>query len=551
MKFKKYISVSLLSLLVLSNANFSFANTNNIKQERLIGNLRYQTAVEVSKYGWFKADSAVVVSGFDLMSSLCSTPLAKLKQAPILLTEENKLTDDTKTELIRLGVKNVYLVESGNRLSAKVQNDLKALGIKVNYIKGKDIYDMSLKVANEINKIAPVSKVAIVNGEKGIADATSISGPAAENNMPIILTSQSKGLNYAKSFINNNKITERYIIGGDTVLPNSIFSGIKNTKRLFGARRDETNAKVIEAFYPNKSLDKVFVVKNGIQNSSHLVDAISLGSLAAKDKSPIVLTNGSLNNEQKNYLNNRSIGEVVQVGGGANTSTFNQIVSLKGGYLNNLTKKITLIQAKNILLNRFNGGNILYISYDQHDNEYDAKVIYNNRVYEVEISGYDGRITDLDVDNDYYDYNNIIGSNNTALTNEAKVRQIISAKFPGSTILRLRYDREDNEYEVDIKQNNTYYEISISAFNGEITDIEIDDDYNYPNNSIPSNPTSSISIDKARSVILARFPGASILKLKYDREDHEYEADIRYKNRYYEVTVSAFNGQILEIDLDD
>ena len=551
MKFKKYISVSLLSLLVLSNANFSFANTNNIKQERLIGNLRYQTAVEVSKYGWFKADSAVVVSGFDLMSSLCSTPLAKLKQAPILLTEENKLTDDTKTELIRLGVKNVYLVESGNRLSAKVQNDLKALGIKVNYIKGKDIYDMSLKVANEINKIAPVSKVAIVNGEKGIADATSISGPAAENNMPIILTSQSKGLNYAKSFINNNKITERYIIGGETVLPNSIFSGIKNTKRLFGARRDETNAKVIEAFYPNKSLDKVFVVKNGIQNSSHLVDAISLGSLAAKDKSPIVLTNGSLNNEQNNYLNNRSIGEVVQVGGGANTSTFNQIVSLKGGYLNNLTKKITLIQAKNILLNRFNGGNILYISYDQHDNEYDAKVIYNNRVYEVEISGYDGRITDLDVDNDYYDYNNIIGSNNTALTNEAKVRQIISAKFPGSIILRLRYDREDNEYEVDIKQNNTYYEISISAFNGEITDIEIDDDYNYPNNSIPSNPTSSISIDKARSVILARFPGASILKLKYDREDHEYEADIRYKNRYYEVTVSAFNGQILEIDLDD
>lgn len=551
MKFKKYISVSLLSLLVLSNANFSFANTNNIKQERLIGNLRYQTAVEVSKYGWFKADSAVVVSGFDLMSSLCSTPLAKLKQAPILLTEENKLTDDTKTELIRLGVKNVYLVESGNRLSAKVQNDLKALGIKVNYIKGKDIYDMSLKVANEINKIAPVSKVAIVNGEKGIADATSISGPAAENNMPIILTSQSKGLNYAKSFINNNKITERYIIGGETVLPNSIFSGIKNTKRLFGARRDETNAKVIEAFYPKKSLDKVFVVKNGIQNSSHLVDAISLGSLAAKDKSPIVLTNGSLNNEQKNYLNSRSIGEVVQVGGGANTSTFNQIVSLKGGYLNNLTKKITLIQAKNILLNRFNGGNILYISYDQHDNEYDAKVIYNNRVYEVEISGYDGRITDLYIDNDYYDYNNIIGSNNTALTNEAKVRQIISAKFPGSTILRLKYDREDNEYEVDIKQNNTYYEIIISAFNGEITDIEIDDDYNYPNNSIPNNPTSSISIDKARSAILARFPGASILKLKYDREDHEYEADIRYKNRYYEVTVSAFNGQILEIDLDD
>ena len=195
MKLKKYISISLLSVLILSNSSFAFANTNNIKQERLIGNQRYQTAIEVSKSGWYKADNAIITSGFDLVSALCSTPLAKLKNAPILLTDESKLHNDTKAELIRLGVKNVYLVEAGNRLSSKVQSDLKALGVNVHYIKGKDIYDMSLKVANEINKITSVTKVAIVNGETGLADATSISGPAAQNNMPIILTSKSKGLN--------------------------------------------------------------------------------------------------------------------------------------------------------------------------------------------------------------------------------------------------------------------------------------------------------------------------------------------------------------------
>ena len=52
MKLKKYISLSLLSVLILSNSSFAFANTNNIKQERLIGNQRYQTAIEVSKSGW-------------------------------------------------------------------------------------------------------------------------------------------------------------------------------------------------------------------------------------------------------------------------------------------------------------------------------------------------------------------------------------------------------------------------------------------------------------------------------------------------------------------
>lgn len=548
MKLKKYISISLLSVLILSNSSFAFANTNNIKQERLIGNQRYQTAIEVSKSGWYKADNAIITSGFDLVSALCSTPLAKLKNAPILLTDENKLHNDTKAELIRLGVKNVYLVEAGNRLSSKVQSDLKALGVNVHYIKGKDIYDMSLKVANEINKVTSVTKVAIVNGETGLADATSISGPAAQNNMPIILTSKSKGLNYAKGFINNSKIKEKYVIGGETAIPSSIISGINNVQRLTGLNRDETNMNVIKKFYPNKKLDKVFIVKNGIKNNSHLVDAIALGSLSAKKNSPILLTRENINQEQKSYLNSVDINELVQIGGGDNTKAFNQAVSIKGGYLNNLTKKISLIQAKQILLNRFSGGQILYITYDQDDNEYDAKIVHNNKVYEVEISAYNGAFIDIEIDG-YY--NGIVGSNNSALTNESKVRNIIAAKFPGSTILKLKYDREDNEYEANIKYNNKYYEVTVSALNGAILEFEIDDDYNHQSNSNKPTNSNVISRDKARSVLLARFPGASIFKLEYDRDDREYEAELKYRNVYYEVTINAVTGKIIEIEIDD
>ncbi len=548
MKLKKYISISLLSVLILSNSSFAFANTNNIKQERLIGNQRYQTAIEVSKSGWYKADNAIITSGFDLVSALCSTPLAKLKNAPILLTDENKLHNDTKAELIRLGVKNVYLVEAGNRLSSKVQSDLKALGVNVHYIKGKDIYDMSLKVANEINKVTSVTKVAIVNGETGLADATSISGPAAQNNMPIILTSKSKGLNYAKGFINNSKIKEKYVIGGETAIPSSIISGINNVQRLTGLNRDETNMNVIKKFYPNKKLDKVFIVKNGIKNNSHLVDAIALGSLSAKKSSPILLTRENINQEQKSYLNSVDINELVQIGGGDNTKAFNQAVSIKGGYLNNLTKKISLIQAKQILLNRFSGGQILYITYDQDDNEYDAKIVHNNKVYEVEISAYNGAFIDIEIDG-YY--NGIVGSNNSALTNESKVRNIIAAKFPGSTILKLKYDREDNEYEANIKYNNKYYEVTVSALNGAILEFEIDDDYNHQSNSNKPTNSNVISRDKARSVLLARFPGASIFKLEYDRDDREYEAELKYRNVYYEVTINAVTGKIIEIEIDD
>ena len=45
---------------------------------------------------------------------------------------------------------------------------------------------------------------------------------------------------------------------------------------------------------------KIFVVKNGMKQSSQLVDAISVGSLAAKESSPILLSGSNLNDNQKN-----------------------------------------------------------------------------------------------------------------------------------------------------------------------------------------------------------------------------------------------------------
>lgn len=58
-------------------------------------------------------------------------------------------------------------------------------------------------------------------------------------------------------------------------------------------------------------------------------------------------------------------------------------------------------------------------------------------------------------------------------------------------------------------------------------------------------------MDKVRSVLLARFPGASIFKLEYDRDDREYEAELKYRNVYYEVTINAVTGKIIEIEIDD
>ncbi len=50
------------------------------------------------------------------------TPFAKLKNAPILLTEKNNLNSQTEKELKRLGVKKVYIIGLSGSVSNDVQN---------------------------------------------------------------------------------------------------------------------------------------------------------------------------------------------------------------------------------------------------------------------------------------------------------------------------------------------------------------------------------------------------------------------------------------------
>lgn len=99
---------------------------------------------------------------------LCANPFAKLKNAPILLVNNNSIENSTKAELKRLGVDNVYIVDSGNSISSKVENEIKSLNIKINKIVGNNIYKMSTNVLKEIDKIKKGRKCCSCKWTKGI-----------------------------------------------------------------------------------------------------------------------------------------------------------------------------------------------------------------------------------------------------------------------------------------------------------------------------------------------------------------------------------------------
>lgn len=520
---KKNLAILISGMMFFSSSSAIFAD-NTTKQERLIGKTRYETAVEVSKLGWVQSKTAIIVNGNSIQSALCANPFAKLKNAPILLVNNNSIENSTKAELKRLGVDNVYIVDSGNSISSKVENEIKSLNIKINKIVGNNIYEMSTNVLKEIDKIKKIENVAVVNGLKGLSDAVSIASPAAIHNMPIILVSDENSNDSSINFLNNRSIKKSYIVGGNKILSDNTVKKYPNRERISGSDRNNTNAKIIDKFYKDKKINNVFVAKDGINQENALVDSLSIGVLAAKENSPIMISNGSLVNSQKEFIKNKDIDEITQVGGGYNQKAFEDILKLKNVNIRNKTKKISLIQAKEILKQALPGSNILVCYYDEDDNEYDCKVIKDNILYEIEIDAYSGKIIEIEKDDDLNDNN--LGTQNISLD---KAKSIALDAIPNGNLIYCKYDAEDNEYEAKVIKNKKTYELEISAFDGRIVDIDMDNDSdddfddNDKNNSNTNDNSSIISAEKAKSIMLDKVPGGKIVKFKYDEDDKEYE----------------------------
>ncbi|MDI3073978.1 cell wall-binding protein Cwp21 [Clostridioides difficile] len=548
---KKNLAILISGMMFFSSSSAIFAD-NTTKQERLIGKTRYETAVEVSKLGWVQSKTAIIVNGNSIQSALCANPFAKLKNAPILLVNNNSIENSTKAELKRLGVDNVYIVDSGNSISSKVENEIKSLNIKINKIVGNNIYEMSTNVLKEIDKIKKVENIAVVNGLKGLSDAVSIASPAAIYNMPIILVSDENSNDSSINFLNNRSIKKSYIVGGNKILSDNTVKKYPNRERISGSDRNNTNAKIIDKFYKDKKINNVFVAKDGINQENALVDSLSIGVLAAKENSPIMISNGSLVNSQKEFIKNKDIDEITQVGGGYNQKAFEDILKLKNVNIRNKTKKISLIQAKEILKQALPGSNILVCYYDEDDNEYDCKVIKDNILYEIEIDAYSGKIIEIEKDDDLNDNN--LGTQNISLD---KAKSIALDAVPNGNLIYCKYDAEDNEYEAKVIKNKKTYELEISAFDGRIVDIDMDNDSdddfddNDKNNSNTNDNSSIISAEKAKSIMLDKVPGGKIVKFKYDEDDKEYEGEIIKGKTEYEITINAITGKILEFEIDD
>ena len=314
------------------------------KVDILAGDNRYETAVNIAKeqvFGSIKAGQAsqesniVLVNGNSLVDGLSAAPLAahlgiqsgnSTTAAPILLTEADSLPKATKAYLKELvGNKTVsdlkttiHLVGGESVLSKSLVKELKSLGFKVERHGGDNREETSLEVAKAMGTVTD----AFVVGAEGEADAMSIAAKASELERPIIV-SKKGGL--TEDAIDTLKDVNVTVIGGENAVTKADYNAVKDEaksiNRIAGSNRQATNALVIEKYYGGSfagSTKNVVVAKDGQNNKSELIDALSAANLASQKDAPVVLATNKLSTAQINALelNATDAATLYQVGNG-------------------------------------------------------------------------------------------------------------------------------------------------------------------------------------------------------------------------------------------
>ncbi|MER0280660.1 cell wall-binding repeat-containing protein [Clostridioides difficile] len=316
-----------------SGGGSSSNSASNVTVKKLKGSDRFETAVKISQSGWEKSDTVIIVNGEDksMVDGLTATPLASVKNSPILLSSNDKLPQRTVEEIKRLNPSKVIVIGGNNSMPDAVIESIKAINSKISVqrIGGGTRYQTSINIAKEIDKTNNVNKLYIGAGN-GEADSLSIASLAGKEKTPIVLTQKDGVDNEAEQFIKSNKVSNIYFIGGVEKISNKAIEQVGkivnkdiSKNRVAGQSRQETNAKVIDKFYSQSKLDGVVVA-----NQDKLIDALAVGPLAAKNNSPVVLATNMLDKSQEISLKNKNSSKLFEIGGGIASSVVDKIKSL-------------------------------------------------------------------------------------------------------------------------------------------------------------------------------------------------------------------------------
>jgi putative cell wall-binding protein len=247
---------------------------------RLAGASRYETAVAIADKAFPTSTEVVLVAGSQasVVDGLVAAPFAKHRKAPVLLSGAGSLGTATRAELRQRKPAKVWLIGGTGVLGRGVERELKGLGIAYERLSGADRYSTAATVARRMPSGS--SAVLASGAQHNLIDAAAVSGPAAADGRPILLTAPAQLPSVTRTVIKDRKIASVRIIGGTGAVSSGVERKVRGlgipVMRYGGSDRFATAANVATAFRGSTGTDTVTIASG---NDANLIDAMTGGVL--------------------------------------------------------------------------------------------------------------------------------------------------------------------------------------------------------------------------------------------------------------------------------
>ncbi|WP_411732383.1 cell wall-binding repeat-containing protein [Paeniglutamicibacter sp.] len=244
---------------------------------RLYGATLYDTPVSISRRTFPSTTSTVVVaSGENFPDALAGSPLATLKNAPLLLIKKGSIPTSVTAELQRLKPTSILVLGGPIAVSDATVSKLKAFG-PVTRVWGNSLYDTSSKIATNW---ATAPTVFLATGER-FEDAMSLAAVAAGRKAPMLLTRQSSVPATTLNQLKRLKPSRVYLAGGPLSISAAAEAQVRQAVpnatvvRYGGRTLYDTSAMIAKAFWSRGS-QRQFIA-TGTRFPDGLTGAVAAG----------------------------------------------------------------------------------------------------------------------------------------------------------------------------------------------------------------------------------------------------------------------------------
>lgn len=305
----------------------STANTTNGNVQRISGENRVQTSIEVSKKMFKEGTNKVVLANQDNYSDvLTAAPFAKANNASLLYVSSNSISKEVMSEIARLKAKEITIIGGEKSVDEGLKKELEKRNFKVDRLSGADRYKTSAQIAAKLID-GKTTTLEIASGEN-YADALSLNNAAEKDKAPILLVRVNAIDKSVEDVIKSSKASLINIAGGEKSVSESTKANIKKisnatVNRMGGADRYETS--ILLAKYSGAK--KVVVVTSG----ENFADALIAAPFSAKQNGAILLTNkDKLGQNAEQFIKDTKFNKSYVIGGEKSVSedVINQLTSI-------------------------------------------------------------------------------------------------------------------------------------------------------------------------------------------------------------------------------